>query len=87
MNRTSISPDIVASPPLHRAQVSCACISLGSTTPLDQGDISGDLTDFSSINGVFLAAKETEKGNESLVDLTRNCCKSPVTMNTVLIRV
>ena len=33
------------------------------------------------------AVKGTEKGNESYVDLTQHCGKSPVTTNTVLHRV
>jgi len=44
-------------------------------TPLDRGDISGDLTDISSTNGALRAVKATEKGGESHVDLTKQCSK------------
>jgi len=37
---------------------------LEATTPLDRGDISGDLTDFLSINGPLRAVKGTEKRDE-----------------------
>ena len=60
---------------------------LEAPTPLDLGDISGDLTDFSSINGPLRAVKGTEERDESHDDLTRHCGKSAVTMNTVLHRV
>jgi len=60
---------------------------LEAPTPLDRGDISGDLTDFSSINGPLRAVKGTEEGDESHVNLTRHCGKSAVTMNTVIHRV
>ena len=55
--------------------------------PLDRGDISCDLTEFSSINGFLRAVKETEERDESHVNLTRHCDKSAVTMNTVIHRV
>jgi hypothetical protein len=54
--------------------------------PLNRGDISGDLTDFSSINGPLRAVKGTEEHDESHVDITRHCGKSEVTMNKVLYR-
>ena len=60
---------------------------LEAPTPPDRVDISGDLTDFSSTNGGVLAVKGTKKLDESHVDLTRHCGKSPVTMNTVLQRI
>jgi hypothetical protein len=56
-------------------------------TPLDRGDISGDLTDFSSINKTLRAVKGTEERDESHADLTRHCGKSAVTMTKVLHRV
>ena len=52
--------------------------------PLDRGEISGDLTDFSSINGALRAVKGTKEGDESHANLTQHCGKSLVTMNTVL---
>jgi hypothetical protein len=57
---------------------------LEAPTPLDRGDISGDLTDFSSINGPLRAVKGTEERDESHVNLTRRYGKSPATMNKVL---
>jgi hypothetical protein len=60
---------------------------LEAPTPLDRGDISGDLTDFSSINGPFHAVKGTEERNESNVDLTRHCGKSAASKNKVIHRV
>ena len=72
----------------------CGCIGsssrssyLEAPTPLDRGDISGDLTDFSSINGPLRAVKGTEERDESHVNPTRHCGKSPATMNKVLHRV
>jgi hypothetical protein len=60
---------------------------LEAPTPLDRGDVSGDSTDFSSINGPLRAVKETEERVESHVDLTRQYGKSAVAMNKVLHRV
>jgi hypothetical protein len=57
---------------------------LEAPTPLDSGDISGDSTDFSSINGPLRAVKGTEKRDESHVGLTRHCGKSAFTMNKVI---
>jgi hypothetical protein len=57
---------------------------LEATTPLDRGDISGDLTDFLSINRPLRAVKGTEERDESHVDLNRHCGKSAVTINKVL---
>jgi hypothetical protein len=56
-------------------------------TPLYRGDISGDLTDFSSINGPLRAVKGTEERDESNIDLTRHCGKSAVTMSKLIHRV
>jgi hypothetical protein len=53
---------------------------------LDRGDISGDLTDFSSINGLLRAVKEIVERDESHVDVTRRCCKSAVSTNKVIHR-
>jgi hypothetical protein len=50
-------------------------------TLLDRGDISGDLTDFFSINRPLRAVKGTEERDESHVYLLRRCGKSAVTMN------
>ena len=61
---------------------------LEAPTPLDRGDFSGDLTDFSSIKGPLRAVKgETEERDESHVDLTRHYGKSAVTIYTVIHRV
>jgi hypothetical protein len=48
---------------------------------------SGDLTDFSSTVGAMRAVNGTEEGSESHFDITRNCSKSRIIMNTVLHRV
>ena len=55
--------------------------------PLDRGDISGDLTEFSSIKGSLRAVKETEEREALHVDLARRCGKSAVTMNKALNRI
>jgi hypothetical protein len=60
---------------------------LEAPTPLDRGDISGDLTDFSLINGPLRAVKRTEERDKSHVDLTRHCGESAITTNKVLHRV
>ena len=52
--------------------------------PLDRGDTSDDLTDFSSINGLLRAVKGTEERDESHVDLVQQNGKSAVTINKVL---
>jgi hypothetical protein len=52
-----------------------------ASTPLGRGYLSGDLTDFPSINGPLRAVKGTEERDESHVELTRHCGKSTVTMN------
>jgi hypothetical protein len=59
---------------------------LEAPTPLDRGDISGDLTDFSSINGPLRAVKGTEERDELHVDLTLHCDDSAVTMSKLLRR-
>ena len=55
--------------------------SLGSTPRwlLDRGEMSSDLTDFSSTNGALRAVKGTQEGDESHVDLTWHCGKTLVT--------
>ena len=55
--------------------------------PLDRGDISGDLTDISSINRPLRAVKGTEERDELHVDLTRHCGTSAVTKNKDIHRV
>jgi hypothetical protein len=60
---------------------------LEAPTPLDRGDFSGDLTDFSSINGLLRAVKGTEERDDSHVDLARHYSESKVTMNKVLHRI
>jgi len=60
---------------------------LEALTPLDRVDFSGDLTDFSSINGPLRVVNGTEERGELLVNLTWNCGKSPVTMSEVIHRV
>ena len=72
MNSPLTSPDIVVSPPLQRAQFLIALNSPGSThAGGDRGDISGDLTDFSSTNGALRAVKgKKSECVESYTDLT-----------------
>jgi hypothetical protein len=62
-------------------------IPLETPTPLDRVDISGDLTDFSLINGPLCAVKGIEEYGESHDDLARHCGKSAVAMNKVFYRV
>ena len=52
--------------------------------PLDRGEISGDLTDFSSINGALRAVEGTQEGDESHANLTQHCGKSLVATSVVL---
>jgi hypothetical protein len=61
--------------------------NLEAPKPLDQVDFSGDLTDFTSINGPLRAVKRTEERDESHVDLARHCGKSAVEMHMVIHRV
>jgi hypothetical protein len=60
---------------------------LEAPTPLDRGDITGDSTDFSKINGPLRAVKGTEERDESHADLIRRCGKSAVAIKKVLRRV
>jgi hypothetical protein len=60
---------------------------LEAPTPLNRGDISGDLSDFSFAYTALRTVKGTEQYDESHVDLTQHCGKSPVTTNAVLYRV
>jgi len=88
INCTLTSSGIVVSPQLQRTQFFVAFDSpLEASMPLDRGDISSDLTDFSSTNGALRAVKWTEESNELNVDLTWHCGKSLVTTNTVIHRV
>ena len=66
-----------SSSPLH---LSC----LETPTPPDRGGISGQSTRFSTTNTALQAAKETQEHDESHVDFTRQCGKSPVTTSAVL---
>ena len=56
---------------------------LEAPTPPDRGCVSRDLTDFSTTNKALHAVKETEEHNQSHVDFTRHCGKSPVTISAV----
>ena len=51
--------------------------------PLDRGDTSVDVTDFSSINGPLRAVKGTEERDELHVDLVQQNGKSAVTIDKV----
>ena len=85
MNRTLTSTDSVVSPHSQRAQFSIACILPGSThAARSRCDISGQSTRFSTANTALRAVKETEEHDESHVDFTRHCGKSPVTTSAVL---
>ena len=81
MNRTLTSPSIVASPSLQRSFFIALLrlAHLEAPTPLHRGEISGDLTDFSSTNGALRAVKGTQEGDELHVDLTWHCGKTLVT--------
>ena len=57
---------------------------LEAPTPLDRGGISGQSTRFSTTNSALRAVKETEEHDESHVNFTRQCGKSPVTTSAVL---
>ena len=50
----------------------------------DRGDISGQSTRLSTTNTALRAVKETKEGNDSPIDLLRQCGMSPVTMSAVL---
>ena len=52
--------------------------------PPDRGHISGLSTRFFTTNTALRAVKETKEHDESRVDLTRQCGKSPVTTSAVL---
>jgi hypothetical protein len=71
--------------PLYNEHSSSLHLShLEALIPLNRGDISGQSTRFSSAYTALRAVKETQEGDESHVDLTQHCGKSPVTTNTVL---
>jgi hypothetical protein len=64
------------------------CLShLEAATPLNRGDISVDLTNFSSINELLRAVKGTEERGEPHVDFIRHFGKSAFSMNKVICRV
>jgi len=63
---------VTTSEVLHRVWLTY----LEAPTPLDRGDISGDLTNFSFTNGALRAVKVTEECDESHVNLTQYCGKS-----------
>jgi hypothetical protein len=54
---------------------------LEAPAPQDRGDILGDLTNFSAINGPLRAVKETKEHDNSRVDFIRHCGKSAAVMN------
>jgi hypothetical protein len=79
MNRTKTSPDSVVSSLLQRIKFFIRLYTSGSTHAAgDRGGISGDKTNFSSTNGSLRAVHETQEGDESHDDLTRQCGKFPV---------
>ena len=84
MNRTLTSPDVVKGRSCNEQGYSSRLSYLEAPTPLDRGDISGDLTFFPSINGPLRAVKGCKERDESHVDLTRRCGKSAVAMNKVI---
>jgi len=55
--------------------------------PPYRSDISGLSTRFSTTNTALRAVQENKENDESHVDLTRQCGKSPVTTSAVLYRV
>ena len=57
MNRTLTLPDVIAGPPLQRAQFVVTLILMGAPHAAKTRWISGDLTDFSSTNGALYAVK------------------------------
>jgi len=57
---------------------------LNAPTPPDFGDILGLATRFFTTNTALRAVKETEKHDDSHVDLTRQCGKPSVIMSSVL---
>jgi len=84
MNRTSTSHGYLASPQLQWAQFFIAFSSPGCTHATgSRGDISDQYTHFSSTYTALCTVKETVECDESQVDLTRQCDKSPVAMSTV----
>jgi hypothetical protein len=83
MNRTLTTPDSVASRSYNERSFSMSLSCLESPAPPDRGDISGQLTSFSTTKTALRAVKETEECDESHVDLTRQCDKSAVTMSAV----
>ena len=88
MNRTLVSPDVVASPPLQRTQFFIA-LTLPEAPTLLEIEVAFQVTSptFLSTNDALRVFKATEKVNEAHLYLTRHLGKSPVTTNTVLYRV
>ena len=78
MNRTLTSHDSVVSLQLQQASFLVAFVLTWRHQRRRNGDISGQLTRFSTSYTALRAVKETEKFDESHVDLTRQCGKSPV---------
>ena len=74
MNRTLTSPDSVVSPQLleyNERSFPFRLSFLEAPTLPDRGDISRDLTDFSTMNTTLRAVEATEEHDESHVDFAR----------------
>ena len=71
------------SPVTTSAVLHCVYLAWKHPTALDQGDISGQSTRFSTTNTALRAVKEAEEYDESLVEFTRQCSKSPVTTSAL----
>jgi hypothetical protein len=72
----------------YNEQASSSRLSyLEAPKPLDRGDISVDLIDFSSINGPLRAVKGTVERDESPFDLTQRYDNFAVIKSKVLHRV
>ena len=68
---------------MRSSSLSLYCLE-APTPPPDRGDISGQSTRFSCSNTALSAVKETEECDESHVDFTRQCGKSPVSARAVI---
>ena len=71
------------SPVTTSAVLHCIYLALKHPTTLDRDDISGQSTRFFTTNTALRAVKEAEECDESHVDFTRLCDKSPVTTSAV----
>ena len=71
------------SPVTMRAVLQCVYLAWRHTRCQIEVIILGLLTRFSTTKTALLAVKETKEGNESHVDLTRQCGMSPVTMSAI----